>query len=260
MTQPTGGKPAKIRIPNASQHQIGVALAQETRAWARKRLIALDTLLAGEDLWAAAFASKSTPESIRWWLRQAKAGGLRGLLSNSRVSRPYRLGIPPERVSGAKKEIDTLLRTERRAWARSRLLGVRLLLSGVPLRTAARRVDKKSDTVSNWFRSWRDGGNPALLSKPPRGPQLPAMNGREMARIKEAVTRLLNRHPKPDAPSQQRLRALLIALSGNIDEAADAAFVHTATVRRWLRTVHDQGATALLEKRHTGRPRRRSGS
>ena len=178
-----------------------------------------------------------------------------------RKAKPYPLGMTPERIAAARTEINALLRTERREWARKRLTGVNALLSCQPLKVAACSVDVKTDTVSGWFRSFRDGGCAALLSNPPAyEAHLPVMDSREVARVRRAVARLLQRHPKPDARSQQRLRAVLVALAGNTSEAADSGYVRPATVRHWLRIVHQHGPAALLEKRHPGRPSRRSAS
>lgn len=172
-----------------------------------------------------------------------------------RVPKPYCLDLTTERISAGKREISSSLRTERREWARKRLTGVRSLLSGLPLKSAARRLGVKPETLSGWFRVWRDSGCIALLANPPAyEPKLPVMDARELTRMKLAVTALLEGAPKPDARSQQRLRALVIALLSNIDDAASIAYVRAASVRRWLRTAHEKGPAAILEKRHPGRP------
>lgn len=172
-----------------------------------------------------------------------------------RTPKPYRLDIPPERISAGQREISFCLRTEHREWARKRLTGVMSLLSVLPLKSAAHCLGVKPETLSGWFRVWRKGGCLALLANPPAyEPQLPVIDARALAHMKLAVTNLLEGHPKPDARSQQRLRALMIALSGNINDAASIAYVRPASVRRWLRTAHEKGPAALLEKRHPGRP------
>lgn len=233
-------------------------LKRESRSWARKRLIAVHAFVAGKDFWGAAFAAKTTPGSVRSWLRQLESGGLAALLSNKRVAKPYPLHMTAREIATARRSVARLLRTERRAWARTRLAAIAALLSGQSLKAAARSVGVKPESVSWWFRLMHDGGCTGLLSHPPAyEPRCPVVEPHKVASVRQAIDGMLRQQPMPCARSQQRLRALLLALSGDVDQAAKSACVRPATLRRWLSIVHREGPAAILEKRHTGRPLQR---
>jgi transposase-like protein len=162
-------------------------------------------------------------------------------------------------IAAARREVEAALAREHRPWAHVRFVALSALLSGQTLKAAARSAGVNPGTVSRWLRRLRQHGCDWLLRHPPvAARRLPTMDAQQVARVRRSINRMLMRNPKPCPRSQQRLRAVLLALSGEVGTAADAAYVRPSSVRRWLSAVAQLGPAALLEKPHTGRPRETS--
>lgn len=238
--------------------EIAAALRHETNARIRKRLIAMQALLSGKDRSTAAHIARTTPESIRSWVSHVRAGGLSALLNDRRTGKTYRLDMTPDILAATRSEIERLLAQERRAWARLRLRAVHALLDGgCSLKQAALSAGAHPDRLSLWLRWVQDAGCKGLLVRPPAQAGMPAMTTGEIAKAERAIDRMLARRPPLSPRTQQRLRALRMAIRGKIDEAATASYVSTKSIRAWLRILRKQGLQALVEKPHPGRPRSR---
>lgn len=261
---------AKQHCLRLTKEQVRKALAARPTLLVRKRLAAIQAILAGKSVWEAAAVARSTPESVRRWTKLFEAGGLVALLHDSRQGRYQRV----KRLASEKPllagQIKQRIRIEKRPWARGRLHAVRAALQGHTLNYAAGLADIHPSRVLVWLDWFERGGIDEVLAHPPGGaPKTPLGKGdptgvarqtiarraaAQKARARRSIERMLDAKPAPSARTQQRLRAVQRALRTTIEEAAKASDVSESSLRRWLRAATAGNLVSLVEKKHPGRP------
>lgn len=216
----------------------------------RKRLISVAAVLEGDDLWTAARKARCRPESVRLWVARARAGDT--LWLDGKSGHDYS-GLPAH-VDEARSEIRALLRSERRPWARKRLRAMNVLLRGGPLKKAAREADVWPGTLARWASWLQKGGVEELVGHPPPYFQTSStITHTRKARLERDIERRLKANRLPHWRTQQRMRAIQMALRGDMAKAAQIGCVQPRTVQRWLRAVIERGLSAVVEPNHPGR-------
>lgn len=250
------------------------AAAEKHTLLVRKRLAAVRAILDGKGVWEAAAIARATPASVRVWTKLFEDGGLEALLRDRRQGRYQQVkALAIERPKLA-EQIKERIRREKRPWARGRLHAVRAALQGRTLNYAAGLADIHPSRVVAWLDWLERGGIDEVLAHTPGGEPKRAIAKRDAAiaaqrtiarrtaaqkaRARRTIERMLSAKPPPSARTQQRLRAVIHALQGSIEEAAAASYVSTSSLRRWLREAINGKLDVLVEKAHPGRPRKAS--
>lgn len=162
MTRPSIYVPGASAIP-AIRDEIKEALADERDWRIRKRLVAIDAVLAGETFEAAGAIAQVTPRSISRWLAILQSGGLAGLRRDGkRAQKPTRpIGNPGELRRRAVDQ--TNWRVARR------LRAVASFLEGQSITDIATQERISEGSMRNWLAWFEAGGTVRLIGQPPRG-------------------------------------------------------------------------------------------
>ena len=220
---------------------IDAALATEIRPWARKRLIAIRSLIEGQSQRAAARAARTNTDCVRVWIEQVRQGGCSGLLRRARTFR-----ATPQQDRRAAREIEAILAREDRPWARKRLAAVHALLSGQTVQAASRAAGVAPANVHRWLKQFRRGGCSGLLRVDSASqPCHLRMTPEQIEATARQVDAALASEARPWA--RKRLLAVRAMLEGqSLAMAARTAGVSQPSVSHWFSQIRREGWTALL--------------
>jgi transposase len=198
-------------LPTA--HELDIALTQETRPYARKRLRALKLLLAGRHPEDIARLVKTSRTSVDRWIAMARQSGWRSILRDRRGQKP-KLPIAAHASERMRRQIREGLEGAIDRVTRTRLIAVDRVLSGNPVEAAARAANVKPNTVMSWLAKVEHGGIAALRSHIRPAPSLcPQANSAELRALAAS---------EPDPRAAKRLRVIawladgLSALEGRV--------------------------------------------
>ncbi len=86
------------------------------------------------------------------------------------------------------KEISTLIRKERDARIRQRLIAMKFILQGLNIPEVARRMDVSERPLRKWLHRFNEHG-PSALHDAPRSGQPPKLKGKQIEKFKRRVRR-----------------------------------------------------------------------
>ena len=264
----SSNQPCQLRMMTkqieATVREIDAALANEARAWARKRLIAVRAVLEGQSLGMAARNAQVSQRSVSHWFSQMRREGWAALLRNDAADLRSPLRMTKGDIAAARLQIDAALKHEPPRLLRKRLIAVKAVLEGQSLGAAARTTGATPTSVARWVDQVREGGAAALLRDARRRAAAPLPLTLALARdpadpafaaspttpftlpiSRTEVAAALASEKRPAI--RKRLLAVQRVLCGDsVTDAARATKTKPSTLLRWLRLVQQSGCEVLF--------------
>jgi transposase len=227
------------------------AVRQETRSWARRRLLAISLILEGQSVSDAARQTGRGVRTVRRWIAAVKRHGWQTLIIRNRA-RPHREHQSPK-INIDRDALDAVLRREPRARVRRRLEAVSLVAAGHSTSEAARRAGSGEDSVRRWVGVAKESGWQALTV------------GRRCNRARGAID--IDRDAleqallgERDLWIRRRLKAMsLVACGHTASETAHATGCSAKSIRAWISVVRQRGWRALTTRCHRDPLRQKPG-
>ena len=116
--------PASIPVTEA---ELGAALAEQTHAGKRKRLLAVQALLRGATKHEAAQLARASSDSVARWLKRASKGGISTVLAD----KPRKEPMTAEAIAAARADIAAALRRNPNRRLRWRLNAIDAVLAAI---------------------------------------------------------------------------------------------------------------------------------
>lgn len=234
----------KLSGNETTAKELATAIATEARPRVRKRLIALNHVLAGNSPTAAGRSAGASRKSVAKWVALANGLGWRALTRDKPkpvVQKILDAGVTPDEVKSAYE-------AEIRPLIRKRLLALHAVLSGHSHSSAA-RVARLSDTsVAYWIaKAARLGWQALTVRREAKNGVL--IDGAKAATARIEIGRLLAE--KIEADERRRFECVLRVLDGEdprpITKEKD---ISLGSLQHWLRMLCRHGASSLLNKPH----------
>jgi putative transposase len=221
--------------------ELETALTGETRAWVRKRLIAIRAVINGQSPTGAALAAGASAAGVCKWLRRVQQHGCAALLRDGRAERHNSPPLMPEQVSAVRAEIAVALKRRPRWKLMNRLRAIDAALAGQPREAAAAVGSVKPGTLNYWIAQIRHKGVAATLEKweaPHKS--CPLALDADATALRACATSEKNLHMR------KRLLALACLAEGlSPDDAAVRTGMSDCTVRDYRHRFQQGGIAAV---------------
>jgi transposase-like protein len=245
-----------LRCHPTLRDDVATALAANHYPYLRNRLLAIQAVLDGETISAAAHASGVARNSLGRSLKLFYDGGAAHLLAHTHIAFDYLASFQtlrpltprrihfyktdPARIEAARAQIAAALPHQTSRRLTDRLLAVDEALAGETIDQTAATARVKPETLRVWVRKILKGGISAVIPAPRSRIDLTSLGVTE-----HDITAALAAEQRPRI--QKRLSAILGVLQGRtVPDAARAAEAKATTLTMWLKRLRRDGLGPLL--------------